>query len=80
MDSALIKRMRELAVEHPRFGYRRIHVLLKREGFKVNAQVCLPIVETGEFEFAVEATAQTACEGRRWTGSESRETQSGMDL
>ena len=36
MDSALIKRMRELAVEHPRFGYRRIHVLLKREGFKVN--------------------------------------------
>ena len=35
-DNALIKRMRELAVEHPRFGYRRIHALLGREGFKVN--------------------------------------------
>ncbi len=35
-DSVLIKRLRALAVEHPRFGYRRIHVLLGREGFKVN--------------------------------------------
>ncbi len=35
-DSALIKRLRELAVEHPRFGYRRIHALLKREDFKIN--------------------------------------------
>ena len=35
-DSALIGRLRELAVEYPRFGYRRIHALLKREDFKVN--------------------------------------------
>ncbi|HEY0657894.1 MAG TPA: IS3 family transposase [Pyrinomonadaceae bacterium] len=35
-DSELIERLRELAVEHPRFGYRRIQVLLKREDFKVN--------------------------------------------
>lgn len=35
-DSALIKRLRELAMEYPRFGYRRIHALLKREDFKVN--------------------------------------------
>ena len=32
----LIKRLGELAIEHPRFGYRRIHALLKREDFKVN--------------------------------------------
>lgn len=35
-DCELLKRLRELAVEHPRFGYRRIHALLKREDFKVN--------------------------------------------
>ncbi|MCY7348389.1 MAG: IS3 family transposase [Pyrinomonadaceae bacterium] len=35
-DSALIKRLRELAIEHPRFGYWRIHALLKREDFKIN--------------------------------------------
>ncbi len=37
-DNTLIKRLRELAVEHPCFGYRRIHALLKREDFKVNAK------------------------------------------
>ncbi len=36
LDSELINRLRELAVEHPRFGYRRIHALLNREDFKVN--------------------------------------------
>ena len=29
-------RMRELALRHPRYGYRRIAVLLRAEGFKVN--------------------------------------------
>lgn len=28
--------MRQLAIEHPRFGYRRIHALLRREDFNVN--------------------------------------------
>ncbi|MDQ3711589.1 MAG: IS3 family transposase [Acidobacteriota bacterium] len=36
VDSDLIKRLRQLAVEHPRFGYRRIHALLKRGDFNVN--------------------------------------------
>ena len=35
-DNELIKRLRELAIEYPRFGYRRIHALLGREDFKVN--------------------------------------------
>ena len=34
--AALIARMRELAAQRPRFGYRRIHVLLAREGRVVN--------------------------------------------
>lgn len=35
-DQALRKRMSELAQERRRFGYRRLHVLLKREGHGVN--------------------------------------------
>jgi len=32
----LVKRMHELVRRHPRFGYRRIHVLLVRDGWAVN--------------------------------------------
>jgi putative transposase len=32
----LVRRMRELARRHPRFGYRRIWALLRREGWRVN--------------------------------------------
>ena len=35
-DGALRDRMRAIAHERRRFGYRRIHVLLKREGHAVN--------------------------------------------
>lgn len=36
MDAELKNRMTELAQERRRFGYRRIHALLRREGFEVN--------------------------------------------
>ena len=35
-DAALRARLRELAAERRRFGYRRLHVLLRREGWEVN--------------------------------------------
>jgi putative transposase len=35
-QEGLRHRMRELAQERPRFGYRRVHVMLRREGWKVN--------------------------------------------
>jgi putative transposase len=35
-DAVLRARMRELAVERRRFGYRRLHVLLRREGLVLN--------------------------------------------
>jgi len=35
-DAELRQRLRALAHELRRFGYRRLHVLLRREGFKVN--------------------------------------------
>jgi len=35
-DNPLRQRLRELAAARPRFGYRRLHVLLQREGVIVN--------------------------------------------
>ena len=35
-DSGLRQRMKAIAHERRRFGYRRVHVLLKREGYRVN--------------------------------------------
>jgi putative transposase len=35
-DAALRERLRSLAAERRRFGYRRLHILLRREGTKVN--------------------------------------------
>lgn len=37
-QAALIKRIREIAETRVRYGYRRIHVLLRREGWRVNAK------------------------------------------
>lgn len=35
-DTALRRRLRELAQARPRFGYLRVHVLLRREGWRIN--------------------------------------------
>ncbi len=35
-DAALRGRLRDLAAQRPRFGYRRLHALLRREGIRVN--------------------------------------------
>lgn len=35
-DEPVRKRLRELAAERRRFGYRRLHILLGREGFRLN--------------------------------------------
>jgi putative transposase len=37
-NQRLRARLRELAEERRRWGYRRLHVLLKREGWKVNSK------------------------------------------
>jgi len=38
LENKLVKRVRELAMKHPRFGYRRVWALLKRGGVKVNVK------------------------------------------
>ena len=35
-DGALRERLRELANQRRRFGYRRLHILLRREGVMIN--------------------------------------------
>jgi len=35
-DSVLLERLKQLAAERPRFGYRRLTTLLRREGMLVN--------------------------------------------
>jgi putative transposase len=35
-DGAILERLKELAAKFPRFGYRRLHAMLKREGCKIN--------------------------------------------
>lgn len=37
-DRKLIRRIRQLAMQHPRFGYRRIWALLRRDGVKINVK------------------------------------------
>ena len=37
-QAALKARIREIAATRVRYGYRRIHVLLRREGWNVNAK------------------------------------------
>ena len=37
-QAALRKRIREIAETRTRYGYRRIHVLLRREGWPINAK------------------------------------------
>ena len=38
LQEALRLRLRELAATHVRYGYRRLTVLLRREGWMVNAK------------------------------------------
>jgi putative transposase len=37
-DDAVLPRLKELAAQHPRYGYRRLHAVLRREGLKVNVK------------------------------------------
>ena len=47
-QAVLMKRIREIAETRVRYGYRRIHVLLRREGWPVNAKrVCRLYREMG---------------------------------
>ena len=65
-QAALRLRIREIAETRVRYGYRRIHVLLRREGWAVNAKrVYRPYVEEGLQIRNSEARAATGSRPRR---------------
>ena len=52
----LRRRLVEMAGERPRFGYRRLHVLLVREGFEVNHKRIERMLPRGEARSSPQAS------------------------
>lgn len=53
--------MAAIAYEHPEYGYRRIHVLLKREGIKVNHKKVYRIYSRLSLQKPVKASRKLKC-------------------
>ena len=74
-DEVLRHRLREMAGTHVRYGYRRLTVLLRREGWHVNAKRIYRLYREEELdctnETATEDSATTACGNRRSCATES---------
>ncbi len=52
-DQGLRQRLKELSGERRRFGYRRLHILLNREGWKVNWKKLYPCMVVSERALSV---------------------------
>ena len=57
-------RLKELAVARVRYGYRRLHVLLRREGWPINAKLGLSSVQRGRLEHPPQDAATPAFDPR----------------
>jgi len=66
---ALRLRIREIAQARPRFGYTRIHVMLRREGWPVNKEACVSLISAGRAEIA-----------HAGAGSQTHVSESGSDV
>ena len=67
-QAALRQKIRDLARSRIRYGYRRIHVLLKREGFHYQQEARLSPVLRGR-PADQGPSSQTACHGREPAGA-----------
>lgn len=66
-DAGLRQRMRAIAEVRRRFGYRRLHVLLKQEGYLINHKNCSGSTgKKGSRFAAVAAASGRSGPGRRW--------------
>ena len=76
--------MLELSREHPRYGYRRIWALLRREGWRVNRKRVHRLWRQAGAESAQEAAEEATRWGRARTaargGGRSTRTTSGLGL
>ena len=61
---ALGLRLRDLAAARPRYGYRRLHVLLRREGWAVNAKRVYRIYRELGLLVRTKRRRKTACQSR----------------
>jgi hypothetical protein len=50
-DAPILTHMRELSMQYPRFGYRRIQVFLDRLGHPMSACLASTISAGGDFHF-----------------------------
>jgi putative transposase len=77
-DVELVERLRNLASERPRFGYRRLHALLRREGRRVNKKLVyrlyksagLAVRRRGRRKLKITRPAPVAavtCANERWS-------------
>ena len=57
------KEVLELSEKHPRYGYRRITALMRREGFEVNGKRVARISERGRNQGQQETTPHEAARG-----------------
>jgi putative transposase len=63
-QQALRRRLRELALARPRFGYRRLTVLLRREGWKVNHKRVLRLYRLEVLQIPTRRRRKQASESR----------------
>jgi putative transposase len=64
-DLAVRARLKALAGERRRFGYRRLHILLRREGIELNHKKLFRLYREGTANGAAVASGRWAL-GRRW--------------
>ncbi len=58
-DAGLRQRLRELAAERRRFGYRRLHLLLTREGVQVNRKKLYRLYKESDGATGAKPSAQS---------------------
>ena len=57
-------RLRELAASRPRYGYRRLHVLLRRQGWRVNHKRIARLYREEGLPVRTKRRRKTACQSR----------------
>lgn len=60
-DAPVLAAMQELSAQSPRYGYRRIRIFLRRQGFELSWVAHAPAVASGGIAGAQEASTQAHC-------------------
>ena len=58
-------RLKDLAAVRVRYGYRRLHVLLQREGWTINHKRVLPSLQAGRLIFTTQDEEEASKRGAR---------------